>query len=374
MKGKYMNITTRLFIILLLSCSAALQAPAQKKKPVATIFKPVGTVDLKTADKDWTKAKAATPLVAGDIVRTQENSFAIVKFLENSIVRVQEKSEVTISGEIAKGEFSKNVYLQRGEVGFDVKKRPNEKFEFSTPTSVASIRGTGGLLIAGQDSNDVLILGTGNVDFKNLISNTVSNVKAGQTAYSMADGSVKVQESSVEDKRLLKQSSDSTKSDSGSKPEGSNQGGTKGDSTASTGTDGIRIGLTINAPVGKESQDLTVSVEVTEASITMDSLKKSSADITLFYRPKQDQAFKMLKAKFSERVTKFTIPAADIFAPNIALYAVMKLQDGSEFTSPASSPETNPVVMPIQAGQKNELKIPFTDPTGKKKTMIIEYK
>jgi hypothetical protein len=381
MKGTIMKLSEQFFIILLLSCSIALVAPAQKKKAVATIFKPVGTVDYKTGDKEWVKAKAATPLVAGDIVRTQENSFAIVKFLENSVIRVQEKSEVTVSGEIAKGEFSKNVHLQRGEVGFDVKKRQNEKFEFSTPTSVASIRGTGGLLIAGSDSNDVLILGSGSVDFKNLISNTISSVKAGQTAYSMANGSVKVQESTPEDKRLLQQSAaDSTKPEGG-KPEGSNQGKPKSDSTGtadstttSDDTPGLRIGLTINAPVGKENQDLTVTVEVTEASVTMDSLKKAVMDLTLFYRPKQDQPFKMLKTQFSERVTKFTIPAADVYSPNIAVYAVMKMADASEFSSPASSPESNPVVLPIQAGQKNELKIPFTDPTGKKKTMIIEYK
>ena len=363
-----MKQTISIFTILFLSCVVIGLSPAQKKKAVATIFKPVGVVDYKTGEKDWTKAKAATPLTTGDVIRTQENSFAIVKFLENSIIRVQEKSEVTISGEIEKGQFSKNVYLQRGEVGFQVKKRPNEKFEFSTPTSVASIRGTAGLLIAGQDSNDVLILGTGNIDFKNLISNTILNVKAGQTAYSMSDGSIKVEESSKEDRRLMNQgTTDSTKS------EGSNQGGTT-TPDSSTSSAGITLGLAINASVGKENQDLVVSVELTQASITLDSLKKSTTDLTLYYRPKQDQVFKFLKTQFNERVTKFTIPAADVFAPSISVYAVLRLKDGSEFSAPAASPETNPLSLPIQAGQKNELKVPFTDPTGKRKTMIIEFK
>ncbi len=372
MKHSYSIIT----LLFLFACIVSV-APAQKKKPVATIFKPVGTVDYRTGDGEFVKAKPATPLLAGDVVRTQENSFAIVKFLENSIIRIQEKSEVTVSGEIAKGEFSKNVHLQRGEVGFEVKKRPNEKFEFSTPTSVASIRGTGGLLIAGLDSNDVLILGTGSIDFKNIVSNTVYKVKAGQTAYSMANGSVKVQESTPEDRRLLKKSTtDSTKKEE-SKPEGNNSG-TDSTKTDSTGTDGaagpLKVGLTISAPVAKEGQDLVLSVEVTEASVTLDSLKKSGAELSLFYRSKQDQPFKMLKAQFSERSTKFTVPAADVVSPNIALYAVMRLADATEFSAPASSPESNPVILPVQDGQKNELKIPFTDPSGKKRTMIIEYK
>ncbi len=324
-------------------------------------------MDYKTGENGWTKAKAATPLLAGDVVRTQENSFAIVKFLENSVLRVQEKSEVTISGEIAKGEFSKNVYLQRGEVGFQVKKRPNEKFEFSTPTSVASIRGTGGLLIAGQDSNDVLILGSGLVDFKNLISNIILKVKGGQTAFSMSDGSIKVEDSSPEDKRLLHQgSADSSKS------EGSNQGGSKTDS--STSTSGITLGLTLSAPIGKEGQDLAVTVEISQASITIDSLKNSVSDFSLYYRPKTEQPYKIIKVKLTDRSTKFTIPASDVSAPNIQVYAEIKLQDGSQFSSPAASPESNPIIFAVQSAQKNELRIPFTDPGGKRKTMVIEYK
>lgn len=362
-----MNYSLKILSILLLACTFVSVSPAQKKKALATVFKPVGTVEYKTGDKDWTKAKPGTPLVAGDVVRAGENSFAIIKFLENSIIRVQERSEVTINGEITKGEFSKNVYLQRGEVGFQVKKRPNEKFEFSTPTSVASIKGTSGLLIAGDDSNDVLILGTGIIDFKNLISNTILNIKAGQTAYSMANGTIKVEQSSNEDQRLLNQgAADSTRSDGGT------HGGSKSDS--STSTTGITLGLAVNAPVGRENQDLIVTVELTQSSILFDSLKHSAFDMTLYYRSKTDQPFKMLKLPFTERLTKFTVPAADVFSPGISVYAVLKLHDGSEFSAPSASPEMNPVMLPVQAGQKNELRIPFTDPAGKKKTMIIEYK
>ncbi|MDP1676637.1 MAG: FecR family protein [Bacteroidota bacterium] len=364
-----MNFLLKIIFVLILSLSITDFSIAQKKKPVATIFKPVGGVEYKTGEKEWSKAKAATPLIPGDIVRTQENSFAIIKFLENSVIRVQEKSEVTISGEIAKGEFSKNVYLQRGEVGFQVKKRANEKFEFSTPTSVASIRGTGGLLIAGQDSNDVLILGSGNVDFKNLISNIILNVRGGQTAFSMPDGTVKVEDSTPEEKRLLNQgSADSTKS------EGNNQGGSKSDTSTSTSTSGITLGLTVNAPIGKEGQNLVITVEVNQSSVTTDSLKNSVSDFTLYYRTKADQPYKMLKEKLSERTAKFSIPGSDVSAPSIQVYAVITLLDGSQFSSPTPSPESNPISFAVQTGQKNELRVPFTDPSGKRKTMIIEYK
>lgn len=355
-------------VIVLASLVLFAAAEAQKKRTIATVFKPVGTVDVKAGDKEWAKAKPATPLAAGDQVRTGESSFAIVKFLENSVLRVQEKSEVTISGEIAKGEFSKNVHLDRGELGFNVKKRPNEKFEFSTPTSVASIRGTGGLLIAGQDSNDVLILGSGTVDLKNLLSNFIASVNGGQTAYSMSDGTIRVESSSDEEKRLLNQSSPAP-SDSGK-----NEGSNAVPDTGSTSQTGISLGMAVSAPPAKENREMSVTVEVTQSSLPLDSLTKSVADFALFYRGKPDGEYKPLRTAFSGRSNRFVIPAADVFAPTMQVFALLKLNDGSTFTSPSQSPETNPVVLPVQAGAKNELRIEFTDPSGKKKTMVIEYK
>lgn len=358
---KHFIIAVALFVFVSLTT-------AQSKKPIATVFKPVGTVEVKAESKDWSKAKAATLLSAGDLLRTGESSFAIVKFLENSVLRVQEKSEVTINGEIAKGEFSKNVYLQRGELGFNVKKRPNEKFEFSTPTSVASIRGTGGLLIAGQDSNDVLILGTGTVDLKNLLSNFSTTVNGGQTAYSFSDGSIKIEESTDEEKRLLNQGSP-TNPDSG-KSEGSNVEPDSG----STSKTGISIGMTISAPVSKENNDMSIIVEITQSSLSIDSLKQVVSDFSLFYRAKSDQAFKPLTGTLNSRSTKFTIPAIQVFAPSMQVYARLKLVDGSEFSTPTQTPDVNPVVLPVQTGKKNEVRIEFTDPNGKKKTMVIQYK
>ncbi len=355
----------KLLLVLICILCVAVAADAQKKKAVATVFKPVGTVDHKPENKEWTKAKPATPLISGDLIRTGDNSFAIIKFLENSVLRVQEKSEVTINGEITKGEFSKNVHLDRGELGFNVKKRPNEKFEFSTPTSVASIRGTAGLLIAGLDSNDVLILGSGTVDFRNLISNFTTRVNGGQTAYSFSDGTIKVDSTTQEEQRLLNQGSP----DSG-KTEGSNIPPDSG----STSPTGISLGMTISTPVSKENQDLNIIVEITQLSITFDSLKLMATDFTLFYRSKPDQPYKPLKMTLTQRATKFIVPAVDVFAPSMQVYAALRLSDGSEFTTPSQSAESSPTVIPVQAGQKNEIRIEFTDPNGKKKTMVIEYK
>ncbi|MGE5313973.1 MAG: FecR domain-containing protein [Acidobacteriota bacterium] len=187
-----------LIVTACIACSGSL-LHAAGNGPVAAMHKPVGTVDC-SIDGTWKKAVPAMPLYSGNIVRTQENSFAIVKFLENSIIRVQEKSEVEIRGtKTDDKEFSKNVHLRTGTVGFNVKKRPNEKFEFSTPTSVASIRGTEGALMSGSDSTDLLVLQSGSVLFTNNFSNQSVTVNGGQTGHSRSNGQIDVRPSSSDD-------------------------------------------------------------------------------------------------------------------------------------------------------------------------------
>jgi len=105
-------------------------ARSADKNPVATMHKPVGTVEC-GIDGTWKKAVPGMPLFSDNVVRTGASSFAIIKFLESSILRVQEQTEVVIRGSKTAGkEFSKNVHMRQGTVGFNVKKRPNEKFEF----------------------------------------------------------------------------------------------------------------------------------------------------------------------------------------------------------------------------------------------------
>jgi hypothetical protein len=209
------------------------------------MHKPVGTVECKT-DGVWKKATPAMPLFPENVVRTGANSFAIIKFLESSILRVQEQSEVVISGTKSEGkEFSKDVHVRTGTVGFNVKKRPNEKFEFSTPTSVASIRGTEGVLVSNRDSSDILVLESGVVVLTNLVSNRIVTVNKGETGLSFPNGQISVRMSQPSDIRMMRRvqqlgSADST--GTGAVPEG--QHGPQGQ------TDEVRIKL--NDPQGNQ--------------------------------------------------------------------------------------------------------------------------
>jgi hypothetical protein len=217
--------------------------------PVAAMHKPVGTVEC-NADGTWKKAVPAMPLYSGNIVRTQERSFAIIKFLESSILRVQENSEVEIRGtKTVDKEFSKNVHVRTGTVGFNVKKRPNEKFEFSTPTSVASIRGTEGALIADADSSDLLTLSSGTVVFTNNFSNRSVTVLGGQTGHSLRNGEIGVRQSTPGDLNRMRHVQTLGSND----PAGTDSTGTHGFGSAdSTGGQNDEVRIKVTAPDGSQ--------------------------------------------------------------------------------------------------------------------------
>jgi hypothetical protein len=115
---------------------------------------------------------------------------AIIKFKDNSLVRLRERSMMTITGTQSGNNLSKSVEIQTGVVGFNVaKQRSGEEFRFTSPTSVASIRGTAGVMNATPQS-DTLTVTEGLVQFLNRVSSRTVDVGAGFTGISGKNGSL----------------------------------------------------------------------------------------------------------------------------------------------------------------------------------------
>ena len=149
------------------TCSAF---PGDKPKgdaPVAILMKTIKDVSYKKGSSDWTTAKSGIPLSTNDEIKTGDKSLALIKFTDNSILRVRENSSLKIYADKNNKDLSKNTYIDKGKVGFQVTHQQNEEFKFTTPTMVASIRGTAGLFDVNQDST-LLILGEGSVELKGL--------------------------------------------------------------------------------------------------------------------------------------------------------------------------------------------------------------
>jgi hypothetical protein len=144
---------------------------------------------------NWSKAKKGDLIYAGDFIRTQKQSFALIKFNDASTLRLGPSSEVQVYGDRTPAGTNVN----GGDVGFTITKRKNRQFEFTTPTSVASIRGTRGLLTVSDDGTDLLTIVEGLVLLTNKFSNKSVQVGAGQTGESSKLGDITVRQSTQQD-------------------------------------------------------------------------------------------------------------------------------------------------------------------------------
>lgn len=157
---------------------------------VALVCKVVRDVSCKEAFNDWQIARPGVTLSSGDRVKTGEASVAVIKFKDNSLVLVRERSVLTVTGATKGSLFSKSVNVENGAVEFNIKKqRSDEEFRFSSPTSVASIRGTGGQFVSCLLS-DTLTLIEGAVVLTNLLSFESVDIQAGYTGISNPDGTI----------------------------------------------------------------------------------------------------------------------------------------------------------------------------------------
>ena len=182
------------------------------EQTVALVSKVILDVTRKEDGKDWQKAKRGETLASGDRVKTGEQSIAIIKFKDNSLVRVREKTELTVTGTIHGSAFSKSVNIQKGVVGFNVQKqRPEEEFRFSSPTSVASIRGTGGALTI--NGSDTLVVTEGLVRLTNNVSSEFVEVGAGFTGISNPDGTISSRQSTPAERSAAENAARATEQD-----------------------------------------------------------------------------------------------------------------------------------------------------------------
>ncbi|MDP3682815.1 MAG: FecR family protein, partial [Ignavibacteria bacterium] len=179
-------------------------APAS---PIAIVMKVVKDVSFKKADGDWTTIKIGQALSTGDEIRTGAKSLALVKFTDNSILRVRENCSIKIYADKNEKVISKNTYIGKGGVNFEVaKQQQNEEFQFTTPTMVASIRGTKGFFQVG-DNGTVLVLEEGAVDYKSLLGEQIKgNVRGGNSVVFTNDGQVTVSTISPQQQRQLEDS------------------------------------------------------------------------------------------------------------------------------------------------------------------------
>ncbi len=112
--------------------------------PIAVIIKTKGEVSLKvTKDSDKkVDVKRGTRLYNGNIILTGKDGLAALKFVDDaSLVRVRPNSSLALEGEREEKSIFKNLFVEFGTI-FSKITQQESSFRVSTPTSVASVKGT----------------------------------------------------------------------------------------------------------------------------------------------------------------------------------------------------------------------------------------
>jgi len=185
-----------LVVASILMLSPAWRTPQDKGDFPATVIKVIRSVDKKSPTTGWQKALLADQLHSGYELRTEQGSFAMIKFPDETKIIVRQNSVVSVKAQVrGRQVLDRSIYMARGNVAFDVKKQATEQFRFSSPISVASIRGTQGGYSSGADSVDQLIINEGLATLTNLLSHLSQDVSTGQIGITYGDGHIDVHNS-----------------------------------------------------------------------------------------------------------------------------------------------------------------------------------
>lgn len=171
---------------------------------VAVVKKIIKDVTYKKANvSDWEFAKTGLPLKNDEQVKTGSKSLALILFSDGSgLLRVRENSILHIYGSKEEKKVNKNTFIEKGLIGFDVNRQADEEFKFTTPTAVASIRGTAGFIDVDENNTTTLSLEHGTVEFESTKGDKKSGtVTGGNSATIDSEGNIEINPTSEKDKK-----------------------------------------------------------------------------------------------------------------------------------------------------------------------------
>jgi hypothetical protein len=318
------------------------QLGKQDKKDIsAYIVKVIRDVNMKSPTKGWQKAVPLSTLKSGYEVKTEKGSLAMILFADQSKLILREKSIVTIKGEVKGKEIlSRSVHMDRGNIIFDVKKAETEQFRFSSPISVASIRGTkGGYVSVGVDTFTIT---HGLANFTNSRSGRTGPVATGQSGIADSTGNLNVGDADSSTLNNI------------------NNGQNFGDDNGTGSNNGI----------GPDFGHLK-SKHAGSVRANLSSFQGRAIAASLFYRKQNVQTFTELPLTITGQVATGQLPADKVKYPKLEYYLSIKLNDGSTTVVPQDG-TTKPAVVPVEAVQR-ELRIPGQTGSLQKKVVVLKW-
>ena len=326
-------------VFILLGVLSLGQLGKQDKKDIsAYIVKVIRDVNMKSPTTGWQKAVQLSTLKSGYEVKTEKGSLAMILFADQSKLILREKSIVTIKGEVKGKEIlSRSVHMDRGNIIFDVKKAETEQFRFSSPISVASIRGTLGGYVSGGNA-DSLTIANGLAEFTNSISGKKGSVGTGQTGVADSSGKFNVGKANERTLNNIRQSQN--------------------------------LGSIDTEMIGPEFGHLK-SKQTGSVRVNLSSFQGKAIAASLFYRKQNVQTFTELPLTITGQIATGQLPANKVKYPKLEYYFSIKLNDGSIILMPQDG-TTKPAVVPVEAVQR-ELRIPGQTGSLQKRVIVLKW-
>lgn len=165
-------------------------------RPLAFVQKFKPSVGIKNKGVLQNIKKRGKPLFNGDTLRTNQNGFALVQFMDKSMAKIKPDSRLIVRGEVEdKSNTSTRIGLELGEIFLNVSDQGADNFEVATKTSVASVKGTK----FGASAEDYFWVEEGEVEVT--VSKTGASVTLTDKSYGqvLEDGSIESGELSDEE-------------------------------------------------------------------------------------------------------------------------------------------------------------------------------
>jgi hypothetical protein len=326
-------------VLVLLGVLSLGQKTQQDKKDIsAYIVKVIRDVNMKSPATGWQKAVPLSKLKSGYEVQTDKGSLAMILFADQSKLILREKSIVTIKGEVQGKEIlSRSVHMDRGNMIFNVKKAETEQFRFSSPISVASIRGTTGGYVSGGNT-DFLTISEGLAEFTNSISGQSSNVGSGHTGVADSSGHLGVRNANKKELDNI----------------------ANGTSEGERGETSTRKGVVVSGTI---AFDPSPSVGVaTTAKLDLSKTDTVITSVTFSYRIKGTTAYSQLTMALDGKIASVEIPAANVASPALEYYFTITIgkQSIDLPSGGASSPGSVSVAKSVSSAAGNGITITAT--------------
>jgi len=162
---------------------------------VAVVTKVKGNVEVRDGDSgaSFNMVKAGELLSDEDFVRTGANAFAVLIYLDDkSMVKLKGNTNLSIRGKRTGKGLEKNLELTGGTVKAVVSKQRRGEFKITSPTSVASVKGTSFWIVTNSQTGDVVYNEEGVVQVTNLATGAIVDLLENQTGFSTPDGGLTV--------------------------------------------------------------------------------------------------------------------------------------------------------------------------------------